>query len=145
MSLRRRLPALSARLLRAAATGGEACASSRTPAARFSMLAASAARRSWWASGAGPCAAAGVLAAPTAASRVLARPYSSLPPHTELLMPALSPTMTQGNLVAWKVQEGQELAPGDVLAEVETDKATLSWENQVREPAWEGEAGGREA
>ncbi len=40
-------------------------------------------------------------------------------------MPALSPTMTQGNLVKWLVKEGQEVAPGDVLAEVETDKATL--------------------
>ena len=40
-------------------------------------------------------------------------------------MPALSPTMSQGNLVAWHVQEGQAVAPGDVLADVETDKATL--------------------
>ncbi|PRW60729.1 dihydrolipoamide S-acetyltransferase [Chlorella sorokiniana] len=45
-------------------------------------------------------------------------------------MPALSPTMSQGNLVAWHVKEGQAVAPGDVLADVETDKATLSWENQ---------------
>lgn len=42
-------------------------------------------------------------------------------------MPALSPTMSQGNLVAWHVKEGQEIAPGDVLADVETDKATLRW------------------
>jgi pyruvate dehydrogenase E2 component (dihydrolipoamide acetyltransferase) len=40
-------------------------------------------------------------------------------------MPALSPTMSTGNLVEWKVVIGQEVAPGDVLAEVETDKATL--------------------
>lgn len=40
-------------------------------------------------------------------------------------MPALSPTMSQGNLVAWHVKVGQEVAPGDVLADVETDKATL--------------------
>jgi len=45
-------------------------------------------------------------------------------------MPALSPTMSQGNIIEWKVTEGQEIAPGDVIAEVETDKATLSWENQ---------------
>lgn len=45
-------------------------------------------------------------------------------------MPALSPTMAHGNIIEWKVTEGQEIAPGDVLAEVETDKATLSWENQ---------------
>lgn len=59
-----------------------------------------------------------------------ARRFSSLPPHIELAMPALSPTMSQGNLVAWKVKEGQAVAPGDELAEVETDKATLGWENQ---------------
>jgi pyruvate/2-oxoglutarate dehydrogenase complex dihydrolipoamide acyltransferase (E2) component len=40
-------------------------------------------------------------------------------------MPALSPTMSAGNLVAWHVKEGQAVAPGDVLADVETDKATL--------------------
>lgn len=45
-------------------------------------------------------------------------------------MPALSPTMSAGNLVEWKVAEGQAIAPGDILAEIETDKATLSWENQ---------------
>ena len=46
-------------------------------------------------------------------------------------MPALSPTMSQGNIAAWKVKEGQEVTAGDVLAEVETDKATMDWENQV--------------
>ena len=45
-------------------------------------------------------------------------------------MPALSPTMSQGNIIEWKVTEGQEIAPGDDLAEVETDKATITWENQ---------------
>ena len=47
-------------------------------------------------------------------------------------MPALSPTMSQGNIAAWKVTEGQEVTAGDVLAEVETDKATMDWENQAR-------------
>ena len=46
-------------------------------------------------------------------------------------MPALSPTMSQGNLASWKVKEGDEVEPGTVLAEVETDKATLEWENQA--------------
>ncbi|KAK9842516.1 hypothetical protein WJX81_003895 [Elliptochloris bilobata] len=55
---------------------------------------------------------------------------SSLPPHTALEMPALSPTMSQGNLTSWNVKEGQEVAAGDVLAQIETDKATLDWENQ---------------
>lgn len=48
-----------------------------------------------------------------------------------LQMPALSPTMSQGNVSSWKVEEGNEIAAGDVLAEIETDKATLEWENQV--------------
>ncbi len=47
-------------------------------------------------------------------------------------MPALSPTMSQGNLTSWNVKEGQEVTAGDVLAQIETDKATLDWENQVR-------------
>lgn len=49
-----------------------------------------------------------------------------------LEMPALSPTMSQGNLTSWNVKEGQEVAAGDVLALIETDKATLDWENQAR-------------
>jgi hypothetical protein len=47
-----------------------------------------------------------------------------------LQMPALSPTMEQGNIVSWQVKEGDEIAPGTVLAEIETDKATLAFENQ---------------
>ncbi len=47
-------------------------------------------------------------------------------------MPALSPTMSQGNLTSWAVNEGQEVAAGDVLGQIETDKATLDWENQAR-------------
>ena len=46
-------------------------------------------------------------------------------------MPALSPTMSQGNLASWAVEEGAELTAGDVLAEIETDKATLTWDMQV--------------
>ncbi|KAK9817885.1 hypothetical protein WJX72_003713 [[Myrmecia] bisecta] len=44
-------------------------------------------------------------------------------------MPALSPTMAQGNVASWNVKEGDEVAPGDMLADIETDKATLGWEN----------------
>ncbi|EOD33194.1 dihydrolipoamide acetyltransferase [Emiliania huxleyi CCMP1516] len=43
-------------------------------------------------------------------------------------MPALSPTMTQGNLVTWKKKEGDSIEAGDVIAEVETDKATVDYE-----------------
>jgi len=46
----------------------------------------------------------------------------------EILMPALSPTMTEGNLVKWLKHEGDEVHSGDVLAEIETDKATMEVE-----------------
>ena len=42
-----------------------------------------------------------------------------------ILLPALSPTMEQGNLVKWLVKEGQQVNSGDILAEIETDKATM--------------------
>jgi pyruvate dehydrogenase E1 component beta subunit len=47
---------------------------------------------------------------------------------TEILMPALSPTMTEGTLARWLKAEGDAIAPGDVLAEIETDKATMEIE-----------------
>lgn len=46
----------------------------------------------------------------------------AVPSHTELGMPALSPTMEQGNISEWAVKEGQAVSAGDVLAMVETDK-----------------------
>ena len=45
-----------------------------------------------------------------------------------VLMPALSPTMTEGTLAKWHVKEGDEIASGDVIAEIETDKATMEVE-----------------
>ena len=45
-----------------------------------------------------------------------------------ILMPALSPTMTEGKLAKWVKNEGDEVQPGDVLAEIETDKATMEVE-----------------
>jgi pyruvate dehydrogenase E2 component (dihydrolipoamide acetyltransferase) len=45
-----------------------------------------------------------------------------------ITMPALSPTMEEGNLAKWLVKEGDKVAPGDVLAEIETDKATMEVE-----------------
>jgi pyruvate dehydrogenase E1 component beta subunit len=47
---------------------------------------------------------------------------------TEVLMPALSPTMTEGNLAKWLKKEGDAVAAGDVIAEIETDKATMEVE-----------------
>ena len=46
----------------------------------------------------------------------------------EILMPALSPTMEEGNLAKWLKNEGDKVAPGDVIAEIETDKATMEVE-----------------
>ena len=46
----------------------------------------------------------------------------------KILMPALSPTMTEGNLVKWHKQEGDAVKIGDILAEIETDKATMEVE-----------------
>ncbi|MGA7264620.1 MAG: pyruvate dehydrogenase complex dihydrolipoamide acetyltransferase [Stellaceae bacterium] len=46
----------------------------------------------------------------------------------EILMPALSPTMTEGNVTRWLKKEGDEVHSGDVLAEIETDKATMEFE-----------------
>src|ERR1700730_13344861 len=45
-----------------------------------------------------------------------------------ILMPALSPTMEKGNLLKWLKKEGDKVKPGDVIAEIETDKATMEYE-----------------
>ncbi|MDD7972605.1 pyruvate dehydrogenase complex E1 component subunit beta [Roseinatronobacter alkalisoli] len=47
---------------------------------------------------------------------------------TEILMPALSPTMEEGTLAKWLVKEGDTVSAGDILAEIETDKATMEFE-----------------
>jgi len=47
---------------------------------------------------------------------------------TEILMPALSPTMEEGTLAKWMVKEGDSVSPGDIIAEIETDKATMEVE-----------------
>ena len=47
---------------------------------------------------------------------------------TQILMPALSPTMTEGKLAKWLVKEGDKVSGGDILAEIETDKATMEME-----------------
>ncbi len=47
---------------------------------------------------------------------------------TEILMPALSPTMEEGTLAKWLVKEGDVVASGDIMAEIETDKATMEFE-----------------
>ncbi|VEU23233.1 DEKNAAC104361 [Brettanomyces naardenensis] len=59
---------------------------------------------------------------------------SQFPDHTIINMPALSPTMTEGNLVKWNVKEGDQLTPGTCIAEVETDKAQMDFE--FEEDGW---------
>ena len=47
----------------------------------------------------------------------------------EIQMPKLSDTMTEGTLVSWKKKKGEKVSTGDVIAEIETDKATMEWES----------------
>ena len=57
------------------------------------------------------------------------RYYSSdLPSHTKVALPALSPTMESGSIISWEKKEGDKLNEGDLLAEIETDKATMGFE-----------------
>lgn len=64
-------------------------------------------------------------------SSVQIRNFSNkLPNHVKLTMPSLSPTMEKGNLAKWNKKVGDEVGPGDILAEVETDKATVDFEMQ---------------
>ncbi|KAK1779804.1 2-oxoacid dehydrogenases acyltransferase-domain-containing protein [Copromyces sp. CBS 386.78] len=60
----------------------------------------------------------------------LTRWYASYPPHTVVRMPALSPTMTAGGIGAWQKKPGDSIEPGQVLVEIETDKAQMDFEFQ---------------
>ncbi|NXH43034.1 ODP2 dehydrogenase, partial [Dicaeum eximium] len=57
-------------------------------------------------------------------------PGSSYPPHMQITLPALSPTMTMGTVQRWEKKVGEKLSEGDLLAEIETDKATVGFEVQ---------------
>uniref|UniRef100_A0A8C5K7R8 Dihydrolipoamide acetyltransferase component of pyruvate dehydrogenase complex n=1 Tax=Jaculus jaculus TaxID=51337 RepID=A0A8C5K7R8_JACJA len=57
-------------------------------------------------------------------------PGSSYPTHMQVLLPALSPTMTMGTVQRWEKKVGEKLSEGDLLAEIETDKATIGFEVQ---------------
>lgn len=52
----------------------------------------------------------------------------SLPEHIVMEMPNLSPTMEKGNIRSWNKKVGDTIAPGDVLASIETDKAVVDFE-----------------
>jgi len=54
---------------------------------------------------------------------------ANLPTHKKIALPALSPTMETGTLRSWSKKEGDKIAEGDILAEIETDKATLGFES----------------
>lgn len=56
------------------------------------------------------------------------RYFADLPPHIKVNLPALSPTMETGTIVSWQKKEGDKLNEGDLLAEIETDKATMGFE-----------------
>ncbi|KAH6610217.1 hypothetical protein Trco_000237 [Trichoderma cornu-damae] len=58
------------------------------------------------------------------------RCYASFPSHQVIKMPALSPTMQAGNIGAWQKKPGDSIAPGEVLVEIETDKAQMDFEFQ---------------
>ncbi|KEY66637.1 hypothetical protein S7711_01932 [Stachybotrys chartarum IBT 7711] len=58
------------------------------------------------------------------------RYYASFPDHQVIKMPALSPTMQAGNIGSWQKKPGDTIAPGEVLVEVETDKAQMDFEFQ---------------
>ncbi|XP_073458542.1 dihydrolipoyllysine-residue acetyltransferase component of pyruvate dehydrogenase complex, mitochondrial isoform X2 [Aquarana catesbeiana] len=72
---------------------------------------------------------------PTAAAQApppasVQAPGSSYPTHLKILLPALSPTMTMGTVQKWEKKVGEKLSEGDLLAEIETDKATIGFEVQ---------------
>lgn len=60
--------------------------------------------------------------------RLPMRLFAELPEHQVLGMPLLSPTMTKGTIAKWNKKVGDKLKPGDILMEVETDKATVGYE-----------------
>ncbi|OBS83089.1 hypothetical protein A6R68_22927 [Neotoma lepida] len=77
---------------------------------------------------AAPAPAPAASAAPSAPSA--RAPGSSYPTHMQILLPALSPTMTMGTVQRWEKKVGEKLSEGDLLAEIETDKATIGFEVQ---------------
>merc|ERR1719239_797074 len=64
----------------------------------------------------------------TTAAQPQVRCFSSHPPHVKVTLPALSPTMEMGSIVTWEKKEGDKVSEGDLLCEIETDKATMGFE-----------------
>lgn len=59
--------------------------------------------------------------------QALMRYFSSV---IKLEMPALSPTMSEGNIISWNKKEGDKVKVGDIICEIQTDKATIGFESQ---------------
>lgn len=53
-----------------------------------------------------------------------------LAPGLEINMPSLSPTMSEGTIIKWHKQPGDKVSPGDVLCDIQTDKAVMSFETE---------------
>eukprot|EP01138_Halocafeteria_seosinensis_P000135 gb/GECG01000140.1/.p1 GENE.gb/GECG01000140.1/~~gb/GECG01000140.1/.p1 ORF type:complete len:209 (+),score=44.37 gb/GECG01000140.1/:1-627(+) len=77
-----------------------------------------------------PVHPAGARRLSAAAAAAAASAGGEYPEYSPIQMPRLSPTMEKGTLAKWNKQEGDALNPGDILAEVETDKATVDFEWQ---------------
>ncbi|POM71528.1 Dihydrolipoyllysine-residue acetyltransferase component of pyruvate dehydrogenase complex [Phytophthora palmivora] len=59
----------------------------------------------------------------------VARSFSSYPPHEVIGLPSLSPTMETGNMSKWNMKEGDAISAGDIVCEIETDKAVVDYES----------------
>ncbi|XP_074106699.1 dihydrolipoyllysine-residue acetyltransferase component of pyruvate dehydrogenase complex [Cotesia typhae] len=76
-----------------------------------------------------PAASSASASAPTSAPSSSSNEVVEPPPgQTNVAMPALSPTMTSGTIVKWLKNEGDEISPGDAVAEIQTDKAVMTFE-----------------
>lgn len=56
--------------------------------------------------------------------------FCFLAPGIELTMPSLSPTMSEGTIIKWHKQPGDKISAGDVLCDIQTDKAVMSFETE---------------
>ena len=62
--------------------------------------------------------------------RTSRRCFATYPTHEVVPLPALSPTMEMGGIARWSIKEGDAIAAGDIIVEIETDKATVDFEAQ---------------
>ncbi|XP_076024921.1 dihydrolipoyllysine-residue acetyltransferase component of pyruvate dehydrogenase complex, mitochondrial [Genypterus blacodes] len=120
-------PSAGARCPRVLPTGPSASALGSRYAPRSRRLHCAAASRAV-SSGSGFSHRATLLRCPPAAGSCQSLRLYSLPPHQKVELPALSPTMQTGTIARWEKKEGEKINEGDLIAEVETDKATVGFE-----------------